>query len=218
MSARFLAIEAVDLAGKSTQLERAVSALHDRGLRVGMISYPDRTAPATGHWIARYLQGEFPILGDLPGLADGPAGGALLAQAVFAINRRECAPRLRDLLDKHDVVLASRSGLSGAAYARALGVDPTAIDAALAALESDLPQPERYLVLDLDPRGLEVRPRSEGLDAFERDRALQLRVRAAYQSLAAARPDVELIDGEGSPDLVGSRIQDALERIGLFAR
>jgi dTMP kinase len=207
MSGRFIVLEAVDLAGKSTQLALLRTALEARGLRVAEIAYPDRTAPGTGAAIDAFLAGRLDLVADPAG---DPAGQMLAGQRLFSLNRREVAPRLESLLADHDVVVASRYALSARAYARAGGVAGAAIDALHAELESDLRRPDLTLVLDLDPDGLAARPRAGGLDAFEADRKLQRRVRAAYRELAEGDPAVVVIDASGDPMAVHRRIMERI--------
>lgn len=213
MSGRFLVIEAVDLAGKTTQLALLQEAFERRGMRVGVIGYPDREAPETGAKIDEFLAGRLALVEDPS--AD-PVGQMFAGQRLFSLNRREAAPRLARLLDDRDVVIASRYALSARAYARAGGVDGAAIDALHEELESDLPKPDLTLVLDLDPDGLEARPRGGGLDTFESDRALQRRVRDAYRELAAADRSIVLVDARGSADHVHRELLREIDRRRLF--
>jgi dTMP kinase len=208
MSGRFVVIEAVDLAGKTTQLALLQEALERRGLRVGVISYPDRDAPETGGRISEFLAGRLALVDDPTG---DPIGQMLAGQRLFSLNRREVAPRLARLLDDHDIVVASRYALSARAYARAGGVDGRAIDELHEQLESDLQRPDLTIVLDLDPDGLEGRPRDGGLDTFEADRGLQRRVRDAYRELAALDPSIVLVDASGDAGSVHRHVVEALD-------
>jgi len=212
MSGRFVVLEAVDLAGKSTQLRLLRAGLERRGLRVAEIAYPDRDAPETGAPIGAFLAGGLALVSDP---AADPVGQMLAGQRLFSLNRREVAPRLERLIAEYDVVIASRYALSARAYARAGGVPGAVIDALHEEREGDLRRPDLTLVLDLDTDDLARRPRAEGLDAFESDRALQRRVRAAYRELAAADPTIMIIDAQGSPNEVAGRIGDALSARGI---
>lgn len=215
MSGRLIVLEAVDLAGKSTQLNLLHRALTTRGLRVAEISYPDRTSPETGAAIVAFLAGALPLVAEPE---RHPVEQMLAGQRLFSLNRIEAAPRLERLIAEHDLVLASRYALSARAYARAGGVDGETIDALHQELEHDLRRPDLTLILDLDPDGLDQRERSEGLDAFERDRDLQRRVRDAYRELAAGDSSIELVDAHGTPEEIHRHIIDLLERHGLLAR
>ena len=205
----FLVIEAVDLAGKSTQLMALAEALRRAGRSVATTAYPDRGAPLTGPLIERARYGHLPLV---PGLTDGPLGVSaakrqmLLTQMLFSLNRREVANGLDDLLARHEVVVSSRYSLSGLVYAQASGVEKADIEALLNGLESDLRRPDLTLVLDVDPDAVASRPRAEALDAFERDTALQRSVRQLYSDIARRDRSVVLVDGTGSPDEVAARL------------
>ena len=215
MSGRLIVLEAVDLAGKSTQLTLLHRALVARGLRVAEISYPDRSSLETGAAIVAFLAGTLPLVAEPE---RHPVEQMLAGQRLFSLNRVEVAPRLERLIAEHDLVLASRYALSARAYARAGGVDGAAIDALHQELEHELRHPDLTLILDLDPDGLDQREHSEGLDAFERDRALQRRVRAAYRELAAGDPSIELVDAHGTPEQIHRQILTLIERHGLLER
>ena len=209
----FVVIEGVDLLGKSTQLARAEDAARASGLSVAVTSFPVRTAPVTGSPIERFLAGELSLVVDPAG---DPVGQMLAGQALFSLNRREAAPELRALLAGHDLVIASRYALSARAYAIAGGVPPAVITRLHRDLEGDLPRPDLTIVLDADPDTLTGRPRAGGLDAFEQDRGLQQRVRAAYTALAVADRRVELVDAAGTPDEVAARVAALLVAKGIL--
>jgi dTMP kinase len=210
---RFIVIEGVDLLGKSTQLARAEDAARSRGLRVAVTSFPVRTAPVTGGPIERFLAGELPLVTNPE---TDPVGQMLAGQVLFSLNRREAAPELRDLIARHDLVLASRYTLSARAYAIAGGVNPAVITRVHRDLEGDLPRPDLTIVLDADTDVLAERPRTGGLDAFERDRELQRRVRTAYAALAVSDRRVELVDAAGTPDEVAARVVALLCEKGML--
>jgi dTMP kinase len=198
----FLVLEAVDLAGKSTQLRALAERLRQRGLKVAEISYPVRLAPLTGPMIESYLAGQ--LLSKRAGVE------MLLAQALFSLNRREAAPVLEALLASHDLVLSSRYQLSGRAYAEGGGVPPEEVTLLQAALEQGLRQPDLTLILDLDPAALVARPRSIGRDRHEVNPILQAGVRTAFQRALGER--VWLIDASGEPEQVTLTILAAYER------
>ena len=199
----FVVLEAVDLAGKSTQLAALAEVLRARALSVVTIGFPDRSLPLTGPLIDGYLAGRA-----LTAPAD-PAE-AMIVQGLFSLNRREAATEVLALLADHDLVLCSRYNLSGLVYAEANGLEAERIEALQAGLEIDLPQPDLTFVLDLDPGVLRTRPRSGGLDRFEADLALQERVRAIYQRRADER--IRLVDASGDPAAVNANLLAAYEQ------
>lgn len=210
----FIVIEAIDRAGKTTQLDAVADALREAGISLALTAYPDETAPLTGQLITAFRHGEIALVAD-------PVGdqqvNMLLGQALFSLNRREKAEHLERLLKRHQVVISSRYRLSGLAYAEAIGLSPADVAAMQSALESDLRQPDLTLVLDLDPDNVLNRPRAK-LDAFERNLALQRGVRRAYHRLAEEDPLVRLVDASGQPEEVTTRLLRELRVLPLLAR
>lgn len=221
----FLVIEAIDLAGKSTQLAALAEALRAAGLSVATTAYPAREAPLTGPLIERARYGRLPLVpgleaGDETTRTEAAHRQMLLVQALFALNRRERADHLEELMAHHQVVVSSRYSLSGLVYAEASGVPQADIEALLDGLESDLRRPDLTLVLDVDPDVVAERPRAEELDAFERNRVMQRELRRLYRQIAAADSTVLLVDGTGSPDEVSANLLAAVRtaRPELFGR
>jgi dTMP kinase len=205
---RFIVVEAIDLAGKSTAVTTVAEALRSTGLTVGEYGYPDREAPLTGPLLRRLLAGDLQMVE-----RTGPAAAARqmqLGQLIFSLNRIEVAPTLEHLMQVFDVVISSRYQMSGRAYGEAGGVAASDMAAMIASVEHGLRQPDLVLVLDVSPAEVIDRPRSGGLDAFERDRALQERTRSFYLSIAASDPSVIVIDGSGSQAQVRGRVLAAV--------
>jgi dTMP kinase len=207
----FLVIEAVDLAGKSTQLSALAEALRSAGLTVATTAYPERAAPLTGALIEKARYGQLPLVPDLESPDESIRARAarrqmLLAQVLFSLNRREQADHLESLMARHQVVVSSRYSLSGLVYAEASGVARADIEALLGGLEFDLRHPDLTLVLDVDPNVVAQRPRAEELDAFERNRAMQLELRRIYRRIADTDPRVVLVDGTGDQATVSANL------------
>ena len=135
---------------------------------------------------------------------------ALLGQELFCLNRRECAGRLEYLVATADVVLTSRYQLSGRAYGEAAGVPRAQMAALVDSLEPGLRKPDLTLIIDVDAEAVADRPRAGGLDSFERDLELQRRVAEIYRDFAAGDATIVLIDGSGSLDVIGQRVEDAV--------
>ena len=207
----FIVIEAVDRAGKTTQIDMVAATLIDRGLRVALTAYPIVEAPVTGALIMAARRGELPLVSELGAASETVRRAAgkrqmLLVQELFSLNRREGALGLETLLRANDVVVSSRYTLSGRAYAEASGIRANEIGSMLATLEADLRKPELTLVLDLDPSVAASRSRPSALDAFNRDLLLQQRVRASYQRVAGRDRAVRMIDADGDPMVVHARL------------
>jgi dTMP kinase len=194
---RYLAVEGVDGAGKSTVCREIAGRLRARGQSVVEVREPGGTL--LGEKIRALL---------LHGEEMAPWTEALL----FAAQRAQLAAEvIAPALARGDYVVSDRSYFSSLAYqggARGLGIDrvravnETGLDGVL---------PDLVAVLWLDPD--DALTRQDGVDriggegsTFQRD------VAAAYRRLAAEDPDrVVLIDGSGPVEAV---VDEIMERLG----
>jgi dTMP kinase len=99
MSAVLVAIEGIDGSGKGTQAERLQTALQARGLRPGLMRFPQYEQTCFGRTIGRYLNGEFGTL---------DAVGAHFAALLYAGDRFESLPRIRAQQADRDVLIFDR--------------------------------------------------------------------------------------------------------------
>lgn len=190
---RYLAIEGIDGAGKSTVARMVADALEERGHAVTRVREPGGT-PA-GERIRDILLGSDSSLDDWTEALLFAAARAQLASDVVA-----------PALGRGDLVVSDRSYHSSIAYqgaARGLGVE--AVERVnREALRGVIP--DMVALLRLDPeRGLDRevgadRISSEGLD-------FQVRVAEAYDRIAAAEPDRFLVVDASAP------LQEVVERI-----
>lgn len=175
MSARYLAFEGVEGAGKSTIADRLAARLEAQGVAVCRVREPGGTG--TGELIRRVLLE--------PGGELAPWTEALL----FAAGRAQLVHEVvRPALDRGETVISDRSVYSSLAYqggGRGLGVE--------AIRELNRPGlmgtwPELVVLLRIDARrGLE---RQEIADRIGGEGvSFQERVAATFDSLAAAEPD-----------------------------
>jgi dTMP kinase len=192
-----VAIEGVDGAGKTTQAEllRASVAAAGRGVKL-------RSFPAYDSFIGREIREM---------LRSSAPLDARSAALWFAVDRRQALER--DPLAA-DVEICNRYTLSNAVYQAARAPEDETVFDWVLELERELgiPVPDLTFVLDVTPALVAERTRARAeLDAYERQRDLQDRVRAAY--LAAA--DVVVISCDGrTPAEIGAEMEAALrERI-----
>ncbi len=184
-----IVIEGLDGSGKNTLARQLTERWTGDGHSVATLSFPRYGASIHADLVRDALYGR---LGDL---TDSVYGSALL----FALDRRDAAAELRDLLASHDVVLLDRYITSNAAYgaARLGGPDvDTGFPEWIRALEVDrfgIPVPDRQLLLATDTEIAADRARARAaehahraLDAFESDGGLQRRTAAMYRQLAGA--------------------------------
>jgi dTMP kinase len=187
LSGRLLVIEGLDGSGKATLAAALAAKWTAQGRRVARLAFP------------RYGESIFADLcrdalyGNIGDLSDSVYGPALL----FALDRRDAADEVRDLVANNDIVLLDRYISSNAAYGAArLGAPaaPNEFPAWVRDLEIgrfDIPVPDLQILLDVPPalahaRALRRATEStdRALDTFEADGGLQRRTAAMYAELA----------------------------------
>ncbi len=182
-----LVIEGLDGSGKNTLTGRLADGWRADGRRVATMAFPRYGVSIHADLVRDALYGR---LGDL---TDSVYGSALL----FALDRRDAASEIRDLLRDNDIVLLDRYIASNAAYGSArLGAPDamTEFPAWVRDLELGrfgLPCPDHQLLLATDTttaadrvRGRAAAQSAREPDAFEADEALQQRTAAMYRVLA----------------------------------
>ena len=196
---RFITLEGMDGAGKTTHLEWLRQRLAAKGVALTVTREPGGTA------LGEALR---TLLLDIPGIRD-PETEALL---MFAARREHIAQVIVPALSAGRWVLCDR--FTDATYAYQAGGSGMAWER-VAALErwvqGDL-QPDLTLYFDLDPTvGRARTQKARAPDRFEREQlAFYERVRAAYQRRATEYPQrIKVIDAARSiPE-----IQQELEKI-----
>ena len=181
-----IAFEGLDQSGKQTQAERLRDRLKEGGHKSRLVSFPDY-GTSIGEEIARALQGEREY-------------GADVMQLLYIANRYERKPDLQRWLDGGLVLVCDRYAASSIAYGEALGLDA----AWLADIQRFLPPPALTILLDITPETA-VKRKSVDRDRYERDLAMQQRVRQSYHRQATADRWV-VLDGERSKDAVATDV------------
>lgn len=204
---RFISVEGIDGAGKSTQIAALADRLVARGHEVMRSREPGGSPGA--EMIRRLL-----VEGDPDRWS--PETEILL----FTAARRDHLERtIRPALARGAVVLSDRFADSTRVYQGAARADLRATVDALHRLMIGI-EPDLTLVLDMDPAAALARglARASGEDRFE-DMGLgfQQRLRAGFRALAADEPGrVALIDAGRAPEVIGAEIDALLaERLGL---
>jgi len=173
---RLIAFEGLDQSGKQTQAELLRDRLKEGGRKARLVSFPDY-ATSIGEEIARALQGERDY---------GPDA----MQLLYVANRYERKPDLLRWLEGGLVLVCDRYTASSVAYGEASGLDA----AWLADMQKYLPPAAMTILLDINPETA-VQRKSVNRDRYERDLALQIRVRASYKRQAAEQGWL-VLDGE----------------------
>ncbi len=218
----FIVLEGLDGAGKSTQVRMLRELLATRGIESEYIHFPRFDAPVYGELIARFLRGEFGGIDDVD---------PYIVALLFAGDRMEAAPQIREWLAAGKAVVLDRYVYSNVGYQCAKILDATKrqklvewiLDLEFA--HNNLPRPDLSLFLDV-PFSFTERKLAEsregddraylqgGADIHEGSLSLQQRVREVYLAAAGADPSLQIVDcsndaGEmGTPDEIFSRIEN----------
>ena len=187
-----IVFEGLDQSGKQTQAELLRDALKQQGRKARLVSFPDY-GTSIGEEIARALQGERDY-------------DAEVMQLLYVANRYERNPDLQRWLDAGLVLVCDRYLASSIAYGEAQGLDP----AWLAEVQKFLPPPSLTIMLDIAPETA-VQRKAVDRDRYERDLAMQGRVRESYRRQAAAGGWI-VLDGERPKDAIAEDVLSAVER------
>ena len=185
-----IVFEGLDQSGKQTQAELLRDRLKDDGRKARLVSFPDY-GTTIGEEIARALQGEREY-------------GPDVMQLLYIANRYERKPDLQRWLDGGLVLVCDRYVASSIAYGEAQGLDPLWLMDA----QKFLPAPSLTITLDIAPETA-VQRKAVDRDRYERDLAMQARVRDSYRRQAAEQQWVRL-DGERPKDAVAADVFNAV--------
>ena len=190
MAGHIIAFEGLDQSGKQTQAELLRDRLKQDGHKSRLVSFPDY-ATSIGEELARALQGEREY-------------GPDVMQLLYIANRYERKADLHRWLDGGLMLVCDRYVASSVAYGEAFGLDA----AWLTELQKFLPAPSLTIVLDIAPETAVTR-KAVDRDRYERDLALQSRVRESYRRQAVAEGWV-MLDGERARDVVAADVFSAV--------
>ena len=191
MSGLLVAFEGLDQSGKQTQAELLRDRLKQDGRKARLVSFPDY-GTSIGEEIARALAGERDY-------------GPDVMQLLYIANRYERKPDLQRWLDGGLILVCDRYVASSIAYGEALGLDPVW----LAEIQMFLPPASVTIMLDIAPETA-VQRKAVDRDRYERDLAMQGRVRESYHRQAAAHGWV-VLDGERSKEAIAADVLSAAQ-------
>ena len=186
MSGLLIAFEGLDQSGKQTQAELLRDRLKQGGRKSRLVSFPDY-GTSIGEEIARALQGEREY-------------GPEVMQLLYIANRYERKPDLLRWLEGGLVLVCDRYTASSIAYGEAQGLEP----AWLTEMQKFLPLPSLTVMLDISPETA-IQRKAVDRDRYERDLAMQTRVRESYKLQAAAQ-DWIVLDGEQAKDTIAAQV------------
>jgi len=192
-----IAFEGLDQSGKQTQAELLRDWLKQEGHKARLVSFPDY-GTSIGEEIARALQGEREYDADV-------------MQLLYIANRYELKPNLRRWLDGGLILVCDRYTASSVAYGEAQGLDP----AWLKEVQKFLPPAALTIMLDIAPETA-VQRKAVDRDRYERDLAMQGRVRESYRRQAQEQNWV-VLDGERDKTAIAADVFSAVAtRLGLL--
>src|SRR5436309_10714894 len=193
MSGSLIVFEGLDQSGKQTQAEMLRDRLKQDGRKARLVSFPDY-GTSIGEEIARALQGERDY-------------GPDVMQLLYVANRYERKPDLQRWLDGGLILVSDRYTASSIAYGEAFGLDA----AWLTDMQKFLPTPALTILLDIAPETA-VKRKAVDRDRYERDLAMQARVRESYHRQAQAQGWV-VLDGERAKDAIATDVIAAVARV-----
>ena len=186
MPGLLIAFEGLDQSGKQTQAELLRDRLKEEGGKARLVSFPDY-GTSIGEEIARALAGERDYEPDV-------------MQLLYVANRYERKADLQRWIDGGLVLVCDRYTASSVAYGEAQGLDPEW----LTAMQRFLPPAALTILLDIAPETA-VKRKSADRDKYERDLAMQGRVRDSYHRQAAAQRWV-VLDGEREKNAIAADV------------
>ena len=193
MTGFLIAFEGLDQSGKQTQAELLRDHLKAQGRKARLVSFPDY-GTSIGEEIARALSNERDY-------------GPDVMQLLYVANRYEKKSDLLRWLDGGLILVSDRYTASSVAYGEALGLD----QAWLSDMQQFLPPAAMTILLDIAPETA-VKRKSLDRDRYERDLAMQGRVRESYHRQAAAQGWV-VLDGERAKDEIAADVIEAVQRV-----
>ena len=186
MPGTLIAFEGLDQSGKQTQAELLRDGLREAGRKARLVSFPDY-GTSIGEEIARALQGEREY-------------GPDVMQLLYVANRYERKPDLERWLAGGLILVCDRYLASSIAYGEAQGLDP----AWLTEMQKFLPPPSLTLMLDILPETA-VQRKAVDRDRYERDLAMQARVRESYRRQATEGGWI-VLDGERAKGAIAADV------------
>jgi dTMP kinase len=190
MAGQLIAFEGLDQSGKQTQAERLRDALREGGHKSRLVSFPDY-ATSIGEELARALAGEREY-------------GPDVMQLLYIANRYERKADLLRWLDGGLILVSDRYTASSIAYGEAFDLEASwLID-----MQKFLPAASLTIFLDINPETA-VQRKAVGRDRYERDLAMQRRVRDSYKRQATEQNWV-VLDGERPRDAIAADVFNAV--------
>ena len=192
---KIIAFEGIDGTGKSVQMEQLRAKLEQQGFTVGVLSFPDYGS-FFGGCVGRYLTKK-----------DGVSASDVDQRSMalwFAMDRWAAFQGFD--YSRFDVLLINRYVRGNAVYQSIRDRDVVKPDILDFVLELEhrqlkLPQPDLYLILDVDLTAAQSNVSKKGYrdyvgdekDEYEKQDSIQIRARAKYLSFGERLDNVQVI-------------------------
>ena len=190
MQGLLIAFEGLDQSGKQTQAELLRDHLKQQGHKARLVAFPDY-GTSIGEEIARALAGEREY-------------GPDVMQLLYVANRYERKDDLQRWLAGGLILVSDRYTASSIAYGEACGLDA----GWLTDMQRFLPTPALTILLDIAP-ATAVQRKAVDRDRYERDLAMQERVRESYRRQAAREAWI-VLDGERAKAAIAADVLTAV--------
>src|SRR3954452_4530225 len=190
MDGHLIAFEGLDQSGKQTQAERLRDRLKEQGRKARLVSFSDY-GTSIGEEIARALSNERDY-------------GPDVMQLLYVANRYEKKSDLQRWLDGGLMLVSDRYTAASIAYGEAFGLD----GGWLTDMQKFLPPASLTILLDIAPETA-VKRKAVDRDRYERDLAMQGRVRASYYRQAEAGGWI-VLDGERPKHTIAADVVSAV--------
>lgn len=220
-----IAIEGIDGSGKTMQWEKLAASLKREGKVVDCLSFPVYTS-FFGHQVGVLLSGKGKIRADELDSRSLCLWYALDRYAAF----KDYCEEKKSGDNWPDLLLINRFTLSNAVYQSIREIDAGMPDnwewvKELEQKQLGLPEPDLYVVLDVDPLAAQgnvdkkgVRDYTEGRDVYEAQEGLLARARKRYLDIAHREKNMQVIhcmDEGGNmrpPEHIGAEVRRVIHR------
>ncbi|OAL46807.1 thymidylate kinase [Pyrenochaeta sp. DS3sAY3a] len=194
---KLIVFEGLDRAGKSTQCQKLVDGLREKGAKVRLQRFPDRTTPI-GQMINSYLSGE-------------SEQEDHVIHLLFSTNRWEAVPSILADLAAGTSVVIDRYYYSGCVYSAAKQNPSLSLEWCRRP-EVGLPRPDIALFLDISAEDAAKRG-GYGTEKYEK-KEMQDRVRGLFETLMERKEgdDLVRIDAGKGLEEVQEKIREEVER------
>ena len=226
MNKKFIAIEGLDGAGKSTQIKRLIDYVESKGHATKFVHFPRSNEGVFGKMIAQFLRGEF---GDVKNVHPQ------LVALLFAEDRKDFASTINSWLADGNIVLVDRYVFSNMAF-QCAKTDGEVAKQILREWIIDfeynynrIPKPDLSIYLDVpfsftkqslnEKRDGDERAYLHGKDDIhEKDLSLQEAVRKEYAYLIKNEKDITAInccDAKNNMRSIDAIHQEIIRHLGL---